>query len=364
MNKTLSSVDLFALEREFQVLVRAKLQQIYHPSKTEFCLHFHVPGKGKQYMRIIAGKMINFASEKRSSLKPSGLTMLLRKHISGAVIEKVWQRRSERIIIFDLIMKDKKFHLIVELFSKGNVVLCDSNWKILALQSWQLRRSGAVKMKQEYKFPESLFNWKECNEAEFAKVVLNSDKKNLATALATEIGLGGNFAEEICVRSGIDAKLAIKEVSTKEIKKMFLELTTLKKELEVSRGYVFEKEISAVKLLNSKAEKLLEEKESFSSALDLVNPLVKVSPYLKKIERIEKIIEKQEEACSLIEKEIEQNSLKGELIYEKYSDIAKLQEVVAAMKKTKSWDEIKKELEKLSKVKSLDLKKKAVVLDL
>ncbi|MBT4445772.1 hypothetical protein HOA92_01550 [archaeon] len=364
MKKTLSSVDLIALVSEFQILTRAKLQQLYHPSKTEFCLHFHIPGKGKQYMRIIAGKMINFADEKRSSINPSGLAMLLRKHISGAIVEKVWQKDSERIVVFDLAVRDKKFHLVVELFSKGNLVLCDNDWKILALQSWQLRQSGAVKMKQEFKFPDSRVDWKNISESEFSDLIGKSEKKNLATAIATDMGVGGLFAEEICIRSGIDSKKQVTEVVVDEIKKLYASLIGLIKELSEAKGFVYEKEISPVKISVPRVGKLVEEKESLSLALDTVNPLVKISPYDKKIAKVVNIIKKQEEAIGNIDDAIEANSRKGDLVYEKYADISKLQEVVKTMSKTKDWDEIKKELESLKKVISVDLKKKTVVLDL
>ena len=268
MKKTLSSVDLAALTSEFQILERSKLQQIYHPSKTEFCLHFHIPGKGKQYLRIIAGKIINFTQTKRSSLKPSGLCMLLRKHIAGAIVEKVWQKDSERILIFDLLVRssggEKKFHLVVELFSKGNVILCDDKWQILALQSWQLRRSGAVKMKQEYTFPDSRFDWKQCNEKEFVDAVLQSDKRNLATALATDISLGGVFAEEIGLRSEVDGKQEVSDTTKAHARSLFATLQAVLDDLQKSQGYVYEKEISSVPLSLAKIGKLLETKESFS----------------------------------------------------------------------------------------------------
>ncbi len=364
MNKTLSSVDLVALVSEFQILSHAKLQQVYHPDKTEFCLHLHVPGKGKQYLRIIAGKMINFASDKRSSLAPTGLCMSLRKHIGGAIIQKVWQKDAERIIIFDLIRGDLKFHLVVELFSKGNVVLCDSNWQILALQSWQLRKSGAVKMKQEYKFPESRFNWQICSLKEFSSVVSESDKKNLATVLATDMGLGGVFSEEICGRANVDAKLVVSEVVPTDLKKLFVALGSVKKELESPKGYVYSTQISPITLSLTKVGELLEEKESFSDALDLVNPLVKKSPFEAKIQKIEKIISKQTEVIIGIEQDIIDNSRKGDILYEKYSDIVKLQEIVTSMVKSKGWDTVKKELESSKSIVSVDLKKKTVVLDL
>jgi predicted ribosome quality control (RQC) complex YloA/Tae2 family protein len=364
MKKTLSSVDLVALVSEFQILVRAKLQQIYHPSKTEFCLHFHIPGKGKQFLRIIAGKMINFASEKRSSLKPSGLAMLLRKNITGAIVEKVWQKDSERIVVFDLVLREKRFHLIVELYSKGNVVLCDEGWKILALQSWQLRKSGAVKMKEDYKFPESRIDWQNISEKDLKRLLMKSEKKNLATSIATDLGLGGLFAEEICIRSRVDSKKQVTELNKKEIKKIFESLKQLKQELTEPKGFVFENAISPVKLVFPGAGKLVEEKNSFSLALDEVNPLVKVSPYEKKILKVENIIKKQIEAIAKIDAEIENNTHKGELIYEHYSEISQLQSTVNLMSKEKGWKEIKQKLESLKRVVSVDLKKKSVVLDL
>lgn len=364
MKKTLSSVDLAALEFEFQVLVRAKLQQIYHSSKTEFCLHFHIPGKGKQYLRIIAGKMINFTDTKRSSLKPSGLCMLMRKYISGAIVERVWQKDSERILVLDLIVKDKKFHLIVELFSKGNVILCDEKWQILALQSWQLRRSGAVKMKQEYNFPELRFHWKKCSKKEFFDTILKSDKKNVATALATDIGLGGLFAEELCERISFDGKVNISDLTASDVERFYVALQNVSKEFQKSHGYVYEKELSGIPLHVAKVGKLQETTETFSFALDMVNPLVRQSPYLQKISRTENIIAKQKETISKIEEDIVLNTQKGEKIYENYANITKLQEAIKEMQSTKKWSEIKAELEKLPKVLSVDLKKKTVVLDL
>lgn len=361
-------MDLAALESEFQVLERAKLQQLYHPSKTEFCLHFHIPGRGKQYLRIIAGKMINFTDTKRSSLKPSGLCMLLRKYISGAIVQKVWQKDSERILIFDLLVKsagkERQFHLVVELFSKGNVILCDSAWQIVALQSWQLRRSGAVKMKQEYKFPAARFDWKQCSKEDFVKAVIGSDKKNLATALATDIGLGGLFAEELCLRAKVDAMQEVSSISQGAIEQLYQSLENLRNELMKPQGFVYANELSCVSLSAPKCRKALETHEMFSKALDIVNPLVKQSPYLQKITRTQNIIAKQEEAIAKIEEDIVLNTQKGEKIYEQYADIAQLQEAVREMQKSKDWTEIKKELESLKRVASMDLKKKTIVLDL
>ena len=95
-----------------------------------------------------------------------------------------------------------------------------------------------------------------------------------------------------------------------------------------------------------------------------MNPLVKQSPYLQQIERTKNIITKQEEAIAQVEEEIVLNTQKGEKIYEQYADIAKLQEAVVKMQASKDWGEIKKELESLKRVVSVDLKKKTVVLDL
>ena len=67
-----------------------------------------------------------------------------------------------------------------------------------------------------------------------------SEKKNVATALATEIGLGGVYAEEVCSRAGIDKNGLPGEMTTEEIKKITKTIHSCLELIEKPKGYIYD----------------------------------------------------------------------------------------------------------------------------
>ena len=206
MKKNISSVELAALIKELQFVERGKVSQIYHQDKKELLLQLHAIGQGKQLLKIVPGKFLCLTHEKHPPLRPTGFCMQLRKYISNASIKKLYQQGSERIVVFEL-EKKEKFYLIIELFSKGNIILTDKNFVIIGTLERQIWKDRSVVAKEKYVFPTPGVDWKKLTSVELGKVLKKSDKKNLATSLATKVGLGGVFAEEVCARSGVDGKL-------------------------------------------------------------------------------------------------------------------------------------------------------------
>ncbi len=132
MKKGISSLELAALVNELQFLVKGKVTQIYHQEKKEVLLQLHAPGKGKSLLKIIPGKFLCLTNEKHPPIRPTGFCMNLRKYLGNAFIKKIYQQDAERIVVFEF---DKKgvYYLVVELFSKGNIVLCDDDWSIISV---------------------------------------------------------------------------------------------------------------------------------------------------------------------------------------------------------------------------------------
>lgn len=62
---------------------------------------------------------------------PSGFTMKLRKHLKNKRLESLQQMGTDRIIDFKFGMGDATYHLILELYDKGNLILCDHEMTIL-----------------------------------------------------------------------------------------------------------------------------------------------------------------------------------------------------------------------------------------
>jgi predicted ribosome quality control (RQC) complex YloA/Tae2 family protein len=358
--KSISSVELTAIVNELQILVKGKVSQIYHQEKKEMLFQLHAVGKGKQLLKVIPGKYLCLTTQKNAPQRPTGFCMLLRKYIGNAFIKSVIQYESQRILVFEL-EKQEKYCLIIELFSKGNVVLTDVTSTIIGTLTWQKWKDRTVKPGEKYVYPTSVINWKTITGKEFASLMKESDKKNVATTLATELGLGGVYAEELCILADVDKDLLAPELTGEQIHILFEAHQSLLKKLESPAGYIYENNITPFPLQGKVAK---EETPLYSDALDTINPFETVSPYEQKINTIKNTIKNQENALGELQQKIDDNTTKAELIYEQYMPLQKMVDIVTAMKATKEWAEIGKALKREKKIISVDLKTKSVVVDL
>ena len=180
-------------------------------------------------------------------------------------------------------------------------------------------------------------------------------------ALATDIGLGGVYAEEICLIADIDKNKLPKEINPVEIKQMTKAVNEFLNKIKKTQGFIYENEITPFPLSGKKPEKIMDTYNEAISTLDLYQ---KASPYEKKIELLKKTIAGQEEAIQNQENKIEVNRKKAEAIYEHYQPLQRLLEIVKDLKKSKSWEEIAKELKKEKKISSIDLEHKRIIINL
>ncbi|MBU0460576.1 MAG: NFACT family protein [Nanoarchaeota archaeon] len=360
MKKGLTSLELTAVMNELQFLVKGKISQIYHQEKKELILQLHAPGEGKQYLKIIPGKFLCLTSKKDAPLRPSGFCMQLRKYLSNAFIKNFYQKDAERIVVFEL-EKKEKYYLIIELYSKGNIILVDEEYNIIGLLERQIWKERIVQAKEKYVFPAVRVNWKELSEKELESILQKSEKKNLATSLATEAGLGGLYAEEVCKLAEVDKNCLPQEVDAKTPAVIIKSIKKIKKLIEEPAGFIYEEEITPFALLEKKEKK---KTKTYNEAINTLNPFIVVSPYERRIGTLIGRVNQQEEAIKKQEERIELNTKKGELIYEKYTPLQKLLDIVKELRKGKEWSEVAEELKKEKKISKVDLKNKKVIISL
>lgn len=364
--KIITSLELAALVDELQFIVGGRIQGIYQPDKEEIILQLHVPRKGKTLLRIVPGKLLCLTENKKERTNPSGFCMLLRKYLMNSFVEKVEQKNDERIVTFEFDTLDKedkheeKIFLIAELFGRGNLLLVDS--KKIIIGNLQNQKENTQR-NQVYEFPAEKKGWSKITEKELLEHLRKSDKRNLAAALATEIGLGGIYAEEACFRSGLDKEMKPAEITIEETRKIISSLEKMKEELKAAKGFIYKEEITPFPLQILKEEEMII-LPTYNQAINTINPFQIVSPYEKKIQAIQRMITEQEEAIGRLEEDINTNSRKGELIYEKYAALQKLLDIVQELKKNHDWQEIAQELRKERKIRDVDLKNKKVTIDL
>ncbi|MGM5485295.1 MAG: NFACT family protein [Nanobdellota archaeon] len=368
MKKQLTALELYYLLAELD-LEGAKVDQVYQQGKEELVFRFHKPGEGKRMIRIMLPGMMYLTKYKgKQPDTPPAFCHFLRKRLRNSRLRQAEQIRFERIVDFIFETKERKYHMIVELFSDGNVILCDEDYKIifpLITQNWKERTiRGGI----EYQHPKKDVNFREISRQEFADTLYSSDKESIVKGLAIDFGLGGTYAEELCSLAEIDKDLS--EIDDSHIDKLYEAAGKIKqrekKGLVLNDDKIFPFNLSILDMSGAK------EFESFNEALDETLTESKIEKEEKQVEskkekelkKLRKIIENQEAKIEELKGKIDENQKKGEVIFHNYQEVQKIIDAINKAREELSWDEIKKKLKGHETIKQINAKDKKVTLEL
>jgi len=165
-------------------------------------------------LRIAPGKCVYFTRgsyEKPLSLSSRGRA--LRNIVSGARIRDVKLTSGERIVVFDLETREGKLRLVAELMPRGTVAVVDREGRIIESLHHLRMRDRVIAPGEVYRLPPPKFSAVEKVGALFDML---SPKKTLVSALASQAGLGGRYAEEVVKLAGVDGSRRVDELSEDE----------------------------------------------------------------------------------------------------------------------------------------------------
>ncbi len=209
--------------------------------------------KKKFYLIIVPDKAL-FLIEKNYNGKPKeDFCNILKKYLTGQIIQSIEQHEFDRIVE----IQAKDYRLIIEMFGKGNIILVNNSEnkiiRAIEMRSWATRK---IRPKYEYNYPPSLGN---PFKLEIEDLKSNLGKKEIVMVLAKDFGFGGEFAEKICEKIGIEKKSKNKEDADKiydflkKIDEEFSELNDINENLEEE----FEKHLRGLELpINHNKEKI------------------------------------------------------------------------------------------------------------
>tara|TARA_Y100000310_G_scaffold345414_1_gene464725 strand:- start:3983 stop:5095 length:1113 start_codon:yes stop_codon:yes gene_type:complete len=370
MKKQLSAYELGYLVKELQFLVHGKISKVYQPDIKKIVLQVHVPSKGKQLLSIYLPGFLFLASSKlESPLKPFGFCTFLRKNIEGNKILSIEQKGFERIIEINLGSKDKERKLILELFGKGNVILCEKDYTITGLLEPQKLKDRDVRGGVTYEFPKQPYDIDKMDDV--TKAINASKQDTIVKTIAVDLGLGGNIAEEICKICEFEPELKIPKYGIMRVFEAFKEI----RERKLNPKVVYDKEIIDVVpnefLIYGKYKQ--HSVKTFSEGLDklvsfqLVNKEknVKEDIYGQKLQKMEKLFKNQEKQLKDIEDDVLQNTQKADKLYEQYQVVKEALDLVKGeIDSGKDWSEIKKKFKGHEVIKEIDAKEKKVLIEL
>jgi predicted ribosome quality control (RQC) complex YloA/Tae2 family protein len=198
MKDGLASFDLLALTAELQPLVGGYLDKVYQRAD-EIVLKVNVSGQGRREVYAKVGKWICLREVPDKPETPPPFAATLRQHLDNARIAAIEQRGFDRILILRF---DRGSQLVFELFGKGNVVLVRDGTTVAAFARAKFR-DRTVGPGFPYDFPPPAADPFAMTFESFAAALVAA-KGSLVKALASGMNLGGPYAEEVCLRAGVE----------------------------------------------------------------------------------------------------------------------------------------------------------------
>ena len=353
----ISALDLRYIVKELEFLKGARVQKFFQNEK-DLQIVLHVSGKGTQYLIIGPGKIYLTKHQLAHPDTPTSFAMYLRKYLSGKKIESITQHDFERIVIIEF----PEHKLIIELFGTGNAIVTakdDIIWTAMEKQSWAERK---IKQTERYHFPPPRIDFDKLDEKSFSEI-LKKDGKKIVVVLASNFGLGGTYAEEICLMSNVDKNKVASELNENEIRKLSENVEKInhretKASIILENGHMVDVvPFTMLKYSNFEAKEF----QSYSDALD---------EYLTKHEdtktresegkeskvaatKLEIRLKQQQDAIKRLSEKEKEEKEKANAIYENYGLFSSL------LKLGTDFDKISK----IPGVESIDKKTKAVTLN-
>lgn len=375
--REMSSVDLAALTTELQAYEGAKVDKAYLYDDSLVRLRMRDFDRGRVELLIEVGdpKRIHVADPANVSDapgRPPNFAMMLRNRISGADFAGIEQYEFDRIVTLRFERPDGDTLVVAELFGDGNVAVCNAEYEILGCLETIRLSSRTVAPGARYEYPQSRFDPLGVTYDQFEQQMEASDT-DIVRTLATQLNLGGFWAEELCTRAGIEKTKPIEDADETEYRSLFRVVEDLRETLSAGafdpnvyyedNGENEGDAIDATPVPLTEHEGLDSEQfDSFNAALDEYFVHLDESDesaaheepdrpnFEEEIEKFERIIAQQQGAIESFEEDANRERRKAELLYERYDLVAEvLTAVQNARREDRSWDEIRERFEEGAK---------------
>jgi predicted ribosome quality control (RQC) complex YloA/Tae2 family protein len=220
--RELSSIDLAALVTELNRYVGAKVDKAYRYDDDLIRLKLRDFDRGRVELMIEVGdvKRAHVADPDHvadAPGRPPNFAKMLRNRLSGADFAGVEQYEFDRILTFEFEREDENTTLVAELFGQGNVAALDETGEVIGSLSTVRLKSRTVAPGAQYEYPASRLNPLDVSLGGFTRHMRDSDSDVVRT-LATQLNLGGLYAEEVCTRAGVPKETPIDEATDDQLR--------------------------------------------------------------------------------------------------------------------------------------------------
>lgn len=365
MKKEMSAFDVLRVVKEMQELVGGYLDKVFHWDRRNVLLRANVPGQGRREVLLIDQNFLYVSKDRPETPEtPSQFAVHLRKLLSNARITSIRQQEFDRVAIIEL-QRDVVYQIVIELFGEGNLLLVSEGKIIncLVSKTWKHRdvRPGA-----NYEFPPPRFNPRVQKQEDFENAI-RSSKSDIVRTLATSINLGGQYAEEVCLRAGVDKSMKASAVDSEAMLRLTKAALSILDEATSGTSSCAYKEangevvdVSPVELLQYEAkEKVCF--PSFSEGLQFYlehrRAKEKEAAVNPEVQRLMRQLTQLKEAEAASNSEAEALIKQAEAIYSNYQEASSALSSTKDLAEGKDWEELKALVKEDARLSHIDPKR-------
>ena len=365
--RELSSIDLAALVTELGRYEGAKVDKAYLYGEDLLRL------KMRDYDRGRIELMIEVGDVKRAHMadpdhvadapgRPPNFAKMIRNRLGGADFAGVSQYEFDRILVFEFERPDANTTIVAELFGQGNIAVLDEHGDVVQSLETVRLKSRTVAPGSTYEFPDSRIDPLAVSYDAFERE-MEASSTDVVRTLATQLNLGGLYAEEVCTRAGVEKELDIEEADESTYRAVYDALDDLATRVKAGdfdpRLYLDDQsmvDVTPFPLAEREAEGLSEEAyEDFNDAVDEyfyrfdrsdeesdnTEPTTSKPDFESEIAKQNRIIEQQQQAIEGFDEQADAERAKAEALYANYDLVDEILTTIQnARDEGVPWDEI------------------------
>ncbi len=361
MKKEMSSFDVRSVVNDMATLKDAHMDKIFQWG-SNVLFRINVQGQGKRDIFFKDKKWLYMPTNKpETPITPQSFATFLRKYLDNARIGDVRQAGFDRVVTMDVLKAEHDYQIIFEMFGGGNVLLVE-NGKILNCLIHKTMRDRSVRPGEDYIPPKPRFDPTSSPYDEFVEIMRGSASDAVRT-LATGINLGGQYAEEVCARSGIDKNTKIPDLTDDNLKKLYDGMKDIVSKMMDGPGSFLYRSKEGIEDISPIEMSIYggmecEKYETISKAIDqymIENAETEAEEYVDpEILKLRKRIEKQTETVEQYRQDADEYKSKADAVYANYQQITELLTVLDQQSRKLTWEKLKEGAMRIPFVSSID----------
>ncbi|KAM9708564.1 ribosome quality control complex subunit NEMF [Menidia menidia] len=252
MKTRFTTVDIRAVIAEINAnYIGMRVYNVYDIDNKTYLIRLQKPDS-KAVLLIESGTRIHSTDfEWPKNMMPSGFAMKCRKHLKSRRLTEVKQLGIDRIVDIQFGSDEAAYHLIIELYDRGNIILTDYEYTILNLLRFRTAEAEDVKIAVRERYPVENARPPEpviCLERLTEMLSKAQDGDQVKRVLNPHLPYGATLIEHSLIEAGLagsvkmDSQVDAAEVAPKILEALQIAETYMEKTENFSgKGYIIQK---------------------------------------------------------------------------------------------------------------------------